>query len=88
MTVGFKPTGNGLPHSPQLSNRLVWQDVPSLSLTEEIQIWEFLRSILHKFCGIITFETAHRDWLQAHCPKNFPTLSGTVAEWAGQERTY
>lgn len=79
----------GYPYLPQLSDRLVWQDVPSLSLTEGNQIWEFLQSIgsFITQIGIITFETAHRDWLQAHCPQEFShILIGTVAEWAGQER--
>lgn len=78
----------GYPYLPQLSNRLVWQDVP-ISLTEGNQIWEFLQSIdsFISQIGIITFETAHRDWLQDHCPQEFShILIGTVAEWAGQER--
>lgn len=79
----------GYPYLPQLSEHLVWQDLPSLSLTEANQIWEFLRSIdsFITQIGIITFETAHRDSLQAHCPQEFShILIGTVAEWAGQER--
>lgn len=80
----------GYPYLPQLTNRLIWQDVPRLSLTAANQIWEFLWSIgseRSSQMGIITFETAQRDWLQTHCPQEFShILIGTVAEWAGQER--
>lgn len=75
-------------HLPQLTRRLVWQDVPSKTAGE--QIIKFLQSFewqLSSQIGIITFCTQERDWLQVHCPQEFTDiLIGTVAEWAGIER--
>lgn len=74
-------------HLTQLRHRLVWQDVPSQTASE--QILKFIQNLdpqLSSQIGIITFCTQQRDWLQSHLTPFADILIGTVAEWAGIER--
>ena len=87
-------------HLPDHPSRLIWQDIPGnaiahdnsyLNELEGRRLLEFLQQNLlipASKIGIITFYTAQRDWLQAHCPPRLSNIKiGTIAEWVGQERS-
>lgn len=79
------PIGSQL---PQLKHRLVWQDVPTNKVGEEIL--RFIQSFepqLSSQIGIITFDVQQRDWFLANFPREFSKLLiATVTEWVGIER--